>query len=161
MHLAGQSSLANAGITAPLLACAGNALLVPRALRLRNGMFLTATTWGTAGGWLVTAATLGARQVRHCCCSSPGFSAALRQAQAAVPSVLLPNCCVHPHLCQRQVVRHLQLCKSHSSCVPCGLKPPLMHAGPNRDVESVCGVHSAAGPFGRADPPLPPCRMQR
>ena len=50
-----------------VLVCAGNALLVPRALRLHNGMFLTATTWGTAGSWLVTAATLGANQVRHCC----------------------------------------------------------------------------------------------
>ena len=64
MHVAGRSPLACAGITAPLLACAGNALLVPRALRLRNGMFLTATTWGTAGSWLVAAASLGASQVR-------------------------------------------------------------------------------------------------
>ena len=62
-HAAGQSSLAGAGIAAPALTCIGNALLVPRALRLCNGMFLTATTWGTAGAWLVMAASLGGRQV--------------------------------------------------------------------------------------------------
>ena len=65
--MTGASHFAGAGVVPPVLVCAGNALLVPRALRLHNGMFLTATTWGTAGSWLVTAATLGANQVRHCC----------------------------------------------------------------------------------------------
>ena len=75
MHATGRSSLAGAGIAAPLLVCVGNALLVPRALRLRNGMFLTATTWGTAGSWLVMVATLGVSQV-----SSAALDACPRRA---------------------------------------------------------------------------------
>lgn len=60
-HALGQPLLAGSSLRPALLACAGNALLVPRALRLHNGMFLTATSWGSTAWWLVAACALAAR----------------------------------------------------------------------------------------------------
>lgn len=60
-HVMGQPVLSGAALRPALLSCLGNALLVPRALRLHIGMFLTATSWGTIAWWLVAACALATR----------------------------------------------------------------------------------------------------
>ena len=60
-HVLGEPVLAALPARSAALACAGNALLVPRALALGNGMFLTAVTWGASMGWITLACLIRAR----------------------------------------------------------------------------------------------------
>lgn len=58
----GQHVLAGFTLQPAVLASCGNALLIPRALQLHNGMFLTATSWGACMWWFVVAAILAAHK---------------------------------------------------------------------------------------------------